>query len=813
MACTPARKFTLFAALTAAEALAALLWLLAIPGETSSALLLGLSARRLALAAIPLGLLVIALLLLLPVRPLVTLRERSLHWRVPRWAGLVWLELAALGAVIWISGRYSLGWTDAAAARMQPVLALLTVFCLQAALFVRPPREEPDTVRSRPLAGLLAAALAGLAVLSGVGVISGISVVFESRYYAGAGAPILPLQVLYAVFAALTLLLAARALPAGAHWRAAGGVLAGLILFALAAWMWLGVEIPDTHFTRPSNLPGETFWPYSDARIYDANAQQMLLGYGLAGGKPLPRPLYSFFLGLLHLLAGSSTRAVINAQTVVLALLPAGVYVLGRRLGHSAIGILAGLLVIFRETNQALLSPLYTLSSARMLMSELFTACFLVLLVILAARWLAQPDSRTRAVWTGVALGLTALIRTQVLLLAAVLIVFGAAALWRRWGTLLRVTATMLAAVLLVVLPWMSRNGLRSGAFVFEDPAYAARTLTAESGEPGGGLLQGIVTDPGGFVQRTAAHFTNSALSSLYQLPWRWEWGQTLEDYTADGLQRVFTPYWPMTAERTAGLAIHLLLIGVGLAAAMRTAGWGGLLPAGIYLGYALSSAAAGFSGWRFIQPVDWIVLLYWAAGVLALLSGALNRLGWRARLSSAPAAAREWSLPALAAVALAAGLLLPVGEALFPRAAVQPSRNDLLAELRAAAAGQDIQGVLDLAQEGGSVVLRGTLLYPMYLRSELDFARTKLNDTPLYETRPLLYFDVVGPGRTYVYLPVDAPGGFARHGQTVVVIGCRVGSRVQAAALLVEGEKPRWLLSSRPVPGECPAVTAESTE
>lgn len=810
---TPARKLSLFAALTAAESLAALLWLLAIPGETSSALLLGLSARRLLLAAIPLALLAASLLLLLPFRPLATGREHVVNWRAPRWSGLVLLWLAALGGVIWISGRYSLGWTDAAAARMQPVLALLTVLCLQAALFVRPSQNEPQAGRERPPVGLLAAALAGLAVLTSVGALSGISRVFESRYYAGAGAPILPLQALYAVFAALTWLIISRALPDASRRRMAGAILAGLILFGLAAGMWLGVEIPDTHFTRPSNLPGETYWPYSDARIYDANAQQMLLGFGLAGGHPLPRPLYSFFLGLLHLLTGASTRTVINAQTAALALLPVGVYVLGRRLGHPAIGFLAGLLVILRETNQALLSPLYTLSSARMLMSELFTACFLVLLVVLTVRWLAQPASRTRAAWTGVALGLTALIRTQTLLLAAVLIVFGAAALWRRRGTLLQVTATMLAAVLLVVLPWMGRNALRGGAFVFEDPAYAARTLAAESGEAGGGLLTGILADPGGFAQRTAAHFTNSALSSLYQLPWRWDWGQPLTDYTAEGLQRVFTPYWPMTAGQMAGLAAHMLVIGLGLAAAMRFAGWGGLLPAGIYLGYALSSAAAGFSGWRFIQPVDWIVPLYWAAGVLALLGGALNRLGWRARLAPPAGAAREWSWPALAAVVLAAGLLLPVGEALFPRAAAQPSREDLLTELRAAAAGQDIQGVLDLAQDDGSVLLRGTLLYPMYLRSELDFARTKLTDTPLNETRPLLYFDVVGPNRTYVYLPVDAPGGFARHGQTVVVVGCRVGSRVQAAALLVEGEKPRWLLSSRPVPGVCPTVAAEPNE
>ena len=40
-----------------------------------------------------------------------------------------------------------------------------------------------------------------------------------------------------------------------------------------------------------------------------------------------------------------------------------------------------------------------------------------------------------------------------------------------------------------------------------------------------------------------------------------------------------------------------------------------------------MSSALVRLSGWRFIQPVDWLVIAFYAFGLVDILRGAISRL------------------------------------------------------------------------------------------------------------------------------------------------------------------------------------------
>jgi hypothetical protein len=60
----------------------------------------------------------------------------------------------------------------------------------------------------------------------------------------------------------------------------------------------------------------------------------------------------------------------------------------------------------------------------------------------------------------------------------------------------------------------------------------------------------------------------------------------------------------------------HLWLIAVGLASAWRKTGWAGVMPLILFLFYALALAMARTSGGRYIVAINWVVILYWAAGI-----------------------------------------------------------------------------------------------------------------------------------------------------------------------------------------------------
>jgi hypothetical protein len=57
-------------------------------------------------------------------------------------------------------------------------------------------------------------------------------------------------------------------------------------------------------------------------------------------------------------------------------------------------------------------------------------------------------------------------------------------------------------------------------------------------------------------------------------------------------------------------------LIAVGLASAWRKTGWAGVMPLILFLFYALALAMARTSGGRYIVAINWVVILYWAAGI-----------------------------------------------------------------------------------------------------------------------------------------------------------------------------------------------------
>jgi len=591
----------------------------------------------------------------------------------------------------------------------------------------------------------------------------------------------------------------------------------------------------------------------------------MLMGHGLAGGYPFARPLYSFFLGWMHVLFGETLSAVLDAQTVFLALVPVVIYSLGARLLHPAAGLAAALLFIFRETNQALLGSEYTLSSFRLLMSETLMAGLLVAFSVSATKWLAKPESRKAALLTGALLGLATLVRTQGLLLGGVVIVFLLLRTYQMLRSFIAPSLLFLFGMLLVILPWMTRNFINSGWFSIDDrdfrnyiPQIFPSTSTANTGgnpisvetaplselspsvtqettedsdkalvspeviassEPSPStqetpeIPQNLAIPPDrGLFLHIVSFLTNSNLSSLYQLPWKLDFNPTLKEYVANEIDSPLVHNPQLNKGQYAVLLAHLLVIAIGLTSTWNRQKFVGLLPAGIYLSYNLSSVAANYSGWRFIQPVDWAVLLYWAIGFVAIICYFLRINPWESKATHSilPGQKETPSFRLAVIMVLGLGLLMPIGETLFPKQAL-PDRASLLLQIEQSATNPNTREVFDLASDPETSITAGVLLYPELLITERDYMLSKVEH--LWPSGQMLTFNVVSDQPRWYYAPDFEEVTLVKHYMPVIVVSCKTSiswstpsdkQLPEAIAILVQAEQPYWLYINQSVPQTC---------
>ncbi|GAB4524036.1 MAG: hypothetical protein Fur0018_07310 [Anaerolineales bacterium] len=278
-------------------------------------------------------------------------------------------------------------------------------------------------------------------------------------------------------------------------------------------------------------------------------------------------------------------------------------------------------------------------------------------------------------------------------------------------------------------------------------------------------------------------------------------------------------PWWPyfhgLPWQARLVLTGNLLLVALGFGLAVRRLGWAGALPALAHAAYLMINALFLVSGGRYIQPVNWIVVLYYALGIAALTLGASKALGWAAGADSliraaAPQGGRApregvrilrwagWVLPAGAALLL--GLALPLGERLVP----QRYSPAVQARMEAAVL-EEVE-----PQEAGLVYLSGRALYPRYLEAG---SGTPLSTAPLDAVQPYgrLVFFLIGERNDAVRLPLDGLHTPFPDWSDVVVAGCvQPGEREFFDARLVvrvdtSGQVQAALWRSADVPLVCP--------
>jgi len=878
--------WTFLFSLITLQGLSVLWGFIRLPSEGKSAIFLGFSPQR--LLSILIALAVIFLWAGLA----------CFSWKKSAWvaafltkntagpSGKIGLVLAGLVFLGLILSLLPVDWqqiSGSAYLRFRPLIEWLTLAVAQMlVLWVICSRKEwqPElkahTAGQRTLMRAALFALAGFSLLWVLIWITRVGITPDSRYWNEAGVPVLGFQILLALVISLAFGVfvsgsAGNKLSFLSGWKL--DLLICCVLWLTAALLWSQTPMPRSYFAPGPYLPNSVAYPYSDAEIHDRGAQYVLIGQGLNNYEYSDKPFYMLLLAVFHLIAGQDYLKVVQLQALVLAAFPAVLYLMGKSLHSRSAGLLAGIFLVFQQSNAIAASLLIQVSHSRLEMTEFPTAFGIGLLAIVLIRWCKRPTPVGLSVLlAGGILGVLILIRTNPLFLLPFVILLFLLAFRRQWRKWLPASLLFTVGVLLVISPWFFLIRTPEGQFFIEYKIGAVfslrydETVVEPSGNPSRPPAETQPTlaptatmpptpavksgaSPGNAVDAvsrlgsrvlsalkfTPGHFVHNLIMAALILP-------TSTEYNAVSFldQDLQAAYWKtpwdghLPFENALVFYGMLAILALGIAAAWHSARLAGLVPLILLVGYTLSNALGRTSGSRYLVPVDWVILFYFALGCiqLGMWAAVLLRSPYETALAStaplAPAVLKRsaspsphplpgtstqgwWRVPEPGRLVLGAAALGLVGSSLIWFGSLFPLRYPPLpapALLQNALARGSLQSAgiapadLDhFIQDPLAVVVRGKGLYPRFYDAEEGEPSSRVSAFSA-TGYPRLILHVVGPATTWVLLPLETAPKIFPDDRDVTVIGCKKGPDVIAKVVLVEGSpdavyqhtpKPTW--------------------
>ena len=604
-----------------------------------------------------------------------------------------------------------------------------------------------------------------------------------------------------------------------------------LILWIVAIFVWWGEPVrKDSYFTPSPTPPNFEYYPHSDAAIYDLSAQNLLIGAD-QNNKIILRPLYVFFLAFLHVIGGQQYENVIFFQILFLAIMPALAYLLASMFGGRPVGLMTAILMILREKNSIALTNVIEVSNSKLLLSDVPTMVFMLLMVYSLIKWLRKSsNTHYPGIFAGASFGLVMLIRSHQaqLIIPALLIgmVFSGGFQLKRvfWRIL-----TFVLGLAIVVTPWIWRNYVVNGkpaiestefyinwyAGAYTEPTDSVDLLPGESTDDYSRrikrqVVQYIMNHPAELAHVYASYFIRNEIDSVIYLPMSLK----LHDLRSYISRMHFWSNPRLIFTFGSGLIffITLGLIVFGVSMAAQRLGLLGFLPLLIHFTYNFSMSLARISGWRFVLPVDWIMQLYYCIGLVALTGILISLIS--SKLSTVFHAKKEEEEPAdimsagnktrqlLLALFLFVGISLPLTEILVPerypdigadRMIAQYAMGGFLLENGDRITELDMKSFLET--DPAAVVLYGRALYPLFYEQGEFWGDD--NTFSLMERKlDRLQFTYIGSEDALVFIQMDLPPKYFPNASDVFVIGCREGAGIRALAIKVSIQ-PSYITTS----------------
>ncbi len=828
------------------EGLVAAAWLLLIPKEAGNAVFLGYSLRRLALLVPIFGVAALAGLLYLSLknRPgwQAALLDKVKLANLSR-AGIAAGFLMALAAWSFAFFFHFLRLLDdmGAYVRLLPVITYVIAVGLEVVLFIAlvwlGGRQKTYGAKLKSLFGKPFWIILGILVSIWLVIeLTGLGKAPEFISIVSLGVPLLEGQVWYMAGLVVLILCLAGAwsrLPESARRGRKLNVdlLVCLVLWVLAAVLWLSLPLPNHNYFAPDRLPpNNSIYPFSDAEQYDMNS--LWVWKGSIKDTVISKPLYVTFLALLHALVGLDYSKMILLQTLVLAILPAVLYLIGREMHSRLSGLVLALFAILREMNSIQAINTANVSNSKLLLSDLPATLLVCVLVLVMIRWIKSSDGRIglRPFLIGGIIGCLNLMRIQTMLLEPFAILVFILHYRKNFRKILTAGAVFLLAVSLVLVPVLVRNHSITGTYWVDSPSTSSALyrffLDASESEldiPQASseeemldrnisvISQVLRQNLGNVVSMMLDNFMRNFISTLLIFPVRLGNGAGFQDF-----MQIHEPFWSDVYSQgniwnALVIVFNLAIISIGVASTARKQMPALRLVTGFYLVYSLSSALVRLSGWRYIMPVDWLAMAFFAFGLIECLRQVCARwLGWNGfgevdgltvyNAQVAPVAFTWKPAAAYGLLFFLAGASVGIRADLIPADYPAYTRAEVCSAIQTALVGSEWE---DQSAELNEFCLRedvrayeGIGVYPRFFKQGTGFY--KRNYDPFFGIQDYgrLVFRTVGAPNSKVYIKTDDADIHFPDGTPVYVVGTEK-AKFEARVILIEGEKPQLIVSS----------------
>jgi hypothetical protein len=656
------------------------------------------------------------------------------------------------------------------------------------------------------------------------------------------GVPLLEGQIWYITGILLIIAFAAlawNAIPSGQrpHLTKHRDAAVFLVLWLIAVVLWASLPLPDHNYFAPSaRQPNFEKYPFSDAEQYDCNSLYVL--YGTAKNFVISKPFYVSFLTVLHAVAGLDYVRVIFLQTLVIALFPGILYLIGKELQSRLGGIAIALLAIFREINSIQASTMANVSNSKLLLSGMLATLLASLLVYVIIRWFKASGKRVseHAFIIGGIIGAFILTRLQAMALVPFGILLVVVRYFKNIKSILISILLLVLAVGLVLAPVLIRNRAITGVYWVDNPSSTgglyryfiieddyeieipeADTMEEQLKRNISVISLAFSRGFGNIMQFMMDHFMRNEISSMLIMPVRL--GNQI--HFLDFL-KINQPFWAETYTQLNALNLLVLItnsiiIALGFSYAFQRNPGAVLCIIGFHVIYSLSSAVVRLAGWRFILPADWIIFAFYALGLVELITVFFQ-------------AAFKWDLKTLASdwvayptepvtksvtrrgyliyglLFLIIGGFIPLREALFPSLIPEFNKADVCTEVKEfieESYYSDLsESINEFCTEDDTIVLKGFGFYPRFFDKGEGYYDRPHDRYYGKQDYSRIVFRLVGQQNGEFYIRTTNPNVNFTNGSLVYVVSSP-DSKGGAQMVIISTEDPQVIISAPILAGD----------
>lgn len=646
------------------EGLITIISILMIPTDSKNAFFLGYSLSRLIILGVSLLVLGIQIILLINLKRVLRTLERLFTS-----ARLIQgIKIAGIIAVIflWLTVWFPasrLGVSAATFVRVKPLLLWVELLIFQVYVFIKLVLNEinlevdklTDKSRTKILQIIFFAVVIGVILFGLLRILTPDSVGAQLIFPPGAPLSSLQLFLTWLIFIGIYLL---ERKNSNGFSNKLGWILATFLLLWVSTFIiWNSVPLTCTDDRPGPYLPNNQCYPTINDAVYSIGSHYVALGQGIYNHWLTDKPLYMIFLAIGQWVVGPRIDQYLIFQVAILALIPALLFLLGRRFVGYAGGIFLAVLAMILGFNEINLYQVVGGVNAKLENPELLTALLLILLCFSFFNWLNKTNKPIWAAISGGVLGLSSLIRLNPLFIAPVSLLVIIIASYKKKKSPLVEIAVFMVAFALIFTPTLfsSRDSQGNNYYLAKiqnviflrysntgatstdanlRPVLPTLSSENQSTSPQIGTQSELVYPPDGNAQSGDSsifiHFLNNEYNSLAILPVNLSF-IGINDQVKQSIWN-FTPsdlFWKrdLSIENIFVLVLNFAIVILGICISVKKFGLAGLSALIIQIGYQLGNAIAKTSGGRYLQPVNWVTLLYFSIGIFAISSFVLKIL------------------------------------------------------------------------------------------------------------------------------------------------------------------------------------------